>query len=367
MTDWFPWYPKLFEADTMHLSACQDGVYRRLIDWYMVHRRPIPDIPQAIAGIARIGLDEWLTHADVIRAFFSARGGFLHHKRCDMELDAQDRRSSRRSEIARKGAEARHRKIKDLVASSKLEASREQAASMPAVAAHAEEPKETAISAPIADVVISAPIPESRSENVSDSNDLFASSMLQDKTRQDTTTRTESSLRSDSRRVEASGLDGLFDEFWSVYPKRPEGNPRKPAKERFTAAIKRGVDPQAIIMAALAYARQRQGEESRYTVTAAVWLRQERWTEAHERRDHPNPAASGRSAHTGRADRAIGAFARAVSGASGAGDALADGGRQGIRPGGLDAPLFARTVGVSPGGAGVVQGPIIEGDFRKAS
>src|SRR5262249_4899577 len=40
LMDWYPWYSDLYEADTLHLTPAQDGIYRRLIDWYMSKRRP---------------------------------------------------------------------------------------------------------------------------------------------------------------------------------------------------------------------------------------------------------------------------------------------------------------------------------------
>lgn len=125
--DWFPWYPALYEADTMHLSAAEDGIYRRLIDWYMQKRRPLPDSDRALAAIARVGLDEWMTCAASIRPFFKSKNGELHHKRCGIELDRQDKFSSKRSEVAKKGGEARQSKIKEMAASGLPKADAEQA------------------------------------------------------------------------------------------------------------------------------------------------------------------------------------------------------------------------------------------------
>jgi uncharacterized protein YdaU (DUF1376 family) len=128
LSDWYPWYPGLFEGDTMHLDEGQDGVYRRLLDWYMSRRRPLPDNDAALAAIARVPLDRWMErYADAVRPFFKAHSGLLGHKRCDLELDRQDNRSKTRSEVAKKGGEARQRKIKDIKASSLHEASSEQA------------------------------------------------------------------------------------------------------------------------------------------------------------------------------------------------------------------------------------------------
>src|SRR5262249_25064399 len=105
--DWFPWYPTLYEGDTMHLTLAQDGAYRRLIDWYMLKRRPLPDNDHARAAIGRIGIDEWLAMAMPVRAFFKPKNGLLYHKRCDIELDKQDKGIKKHSEISKKGAVAR--------------------------------------------------------------------------------------------------------------------------------------------------------------------------------------------------------------------------------------------------------------------
>ena len=110
--EWFPWYPALYRADTMHLTAEQDGVYRRLIDEYMITRRPLPDNDHALARIAGLGLDQWVGMAQTVRAFFKASDGLLRHKRCDAELERQDGRASHLSELGKKGAEARKRNQK---------------------------------------------------------------------------------------------------------------------------------------------------------------------------------------------------------------------------------------------------------------
>jgi hypothetical protein len=52
--------------------------------------------------------------SSIIRAFFKQTpDGLLHHKRCDTELDVQDRRSSSRSEIAKNAALKRWQKQGD--------------------------------------------------------------------------------------------------------------------------------------------------------------------------------------------------------------------------------------------------------------
>ena len=120
MMDWYRWHYALYAAKTLHLTATQDGIYRRLIDWNMSTRQPVPDNDQALASIARVGLDEWLENAKVVRNFFSSKAGFLHHDRCDLELNWQDGKASIRSEVAKKGALARWNKNNELDAPSML-------------------------------------------------------------------------------------------------------------------------------------------------------------------------------------------------------------------------------------------------------
>lgn len=87
-----------------------------------------------------------------------------------------------------------------------------------------------------------------------------------------------------SPKKESPGVDdGLFTRFWDAYPSRgAHGNPKKPAKAKFDAAVKRGVDPETIIRGAAAYAQQvaRAGTQPQYVAQAVTWLNQERWGDA---------------------------------------------------------------------------------------
>lgn len=107
---WFRFDADAYDADTMHLSAAEDGVYSRLLRHYYRYRQPLPDNDRALAGIARLTLDEWGAVASVIRGFFRSRGGKLHQKHADAELDREDGLMKKRSENAKKAAEIRHKK-----------------------------------------------------------------------------------------------------------------------------------------------------------------------------------------------------------------------------------------------------------------
>lgn len=109
--EWYPWYPIDFRRDTLRLSFAEDGAYRRLIDEYMILRGPLPDDDIALARILGVGLEEWLSVAAVVRRYFRSDGSKLHHKRCQAEIAAQDRRTKRFSERGKKAAFAKYSKV----------------------------------------------------------------------------------------------------------------------------------------------------------------------------------------------------------------------------------------------------------------
>ena len=95
-----------------------------------------------------------------------------------------------------------------------------------------------------------------------------------------------SSLRSVSDRAKA--VDPVFERFWQVYPKREGSNPKEPAARKFKTFVAGGVDPEAIIGGAEAYARSVVGTEPRFIAQAVTWLGQMRWRDEHH---PPSPQA----------------------------------------------------------------------------
>lgn len=118
--DWFPWYPHDFRRDTYHLTLEEDGAYRRLIDEYMITRKPLPNDSGALARILGIPTTDWHRIAPNVMRFFRARNSVLIHKRCESELRAQNARHNRFSERGKKAAFAKYSKINKLPASSML-------------------------------------------------------------------------------------------------------------------------------------------------------------------------------------------------------------------------------------------------------
>jgi len=110
--EWYPHNIGDYDADTLHLSAFEDGVYTRLLRWYYREERPLPDDDQALASIARIGLSEWLPVSVKIRAFFvtaASRGTGLvnlQHKRCNKVIAEQTKK--RRDWKERKGKQRKN-------------------------------------------------------------------------------------------------------------------------------------------------------------------------------------------------------------------------------------------------------------------
>lgn len=93
--------------------------------------------------------------------------------------------------------------------------------------------------------------------------------------------RTEKAINTEKNILSDPSIDADFDEFWSVYPKRPN-NSKAAAKKKYILARKRGV-PHVIIMAGVRdYATARNkavadGDSPTYTQMAETWLNKECW------------------------------------------------------------------------------------------
>jgi hypothetical protein len=106
------------------------------------------------------------------------------------------------------------------------------------------------------------------------------------------TTNTDARSRARERNQETASQ---FDTFWRVYPHRGEyRDPKKPAREKFFAAVERGVDPELMIAAAENYANSiaRNGTDGKYVTQAQFWLNQESW-EQYGTPQEPEPLRAG--------------------------------------------------------------------------
>lgn len=100
---WFKWYPAKYKADTMHLTAEQDGIYRRLIDHYMETSQPLPDNLVALSRIAGISGDELESNWPVLAVFFRTEGSKLHLKVCDELVRERAEKSEKFREFGKLG------------------------------------------------------------------------------------------------------------------------------------------------------------------------------------------------------------------------------------------------------------------------
>ncbi|MER5750671.1 hypothetical protein [Streptomyces sp. NPDC002088] len=76
-----------------------------------------------------------------------------------------------------------------------------------------------------------------------------------------------------------------FGAFWLTYPKSRD---RPATQAAWRNAIANGADPKKIVEAAQAYARERAGEDLRFTKLSANWLRDERYDD-----DYAQPESNG--------------------------------------------------------------------------
>jgi uncharacterized protein YdaU (DUF1376 family) len=82
---WMPLFIGDYLADTMSLEAREHGAYLLLIMHYW-RNGPLPDDDRALAGIARVDRKTWAADTGpIVREFFTADSGRLHHKRIDAE------------------------------------------------------------------------------------------------------------------------------------------------------------------------------------------------------------------------------------------------------------------------------------------
>ena len=114
--DWYPFYVVAYRRDTSHLTLAEHGAYRRLIDEYMTCGGPLPDNDRALAAIIGCTLDEWIFVAPAVRLFFEVSTKKLIHKRCEQELEMQQRLSTAKAEAGRRGGLERVRRFNELQA-----------------------------------------------------------------------------------------------------------------------------------------------------------------------------------------------------------------------------------------------------------
>lgn len=108
---WMPIYWGDYAKDTGHLGAVHHGAYLMLIKHYWVTAKPLPADDSQLWRISCMNsLAAWLKIKAMILAFFEERDGFLHHERIEEEIAKAEGNAERRTEMARRAAEARWKK-----------------------------------------------------------------------------------------------------------------------------------------------------------------------------------------------------------------------------------------------------------------
>lgn len=76
-----------YDQATAHLSAVEDGIYSRMIRWYMASEAPLPADIKAISRRVRAHTaDERAAVQTVLGEFFELRADGYHQHRCDDEI-----------------------------------------------------------------------------------------------------------------------------------------------------------------------------------------------------------------------------------------------------------------------------------------
>lgn len=97
---WYPHYPADYLVDTLTLTLEEDGLYRRLLDYYWLHG-PIPVDLKEISKISRIDPRHLRRIFPVVVSYFCERDGYYFNKRMDEEIAQATDKSNKRRLAAR--------------------------------------------------------------------------------------------------------------------------------------------------------------------------------------------------------------------------------------------------------------------------
>lgn len=98
----YPFNIKDFALHTSHLSLEEEGVYRRMLDYYYDTEGPIPEETQPVIRRLRLGL-HCETFALVLEEFFTLEEDGWHNYRADIEIDEYQKRAGTARENGKKG------------------------------------------------------------------------------------------------------------------------------------------------------------------------------------------------------------------------------------------------------------------------
>lgn len=231
---WYKRDPDAAIAGMIGLSLEERGVYNTVIDLLYSRDGELPDDDQFFARACECRPQTWRRLRDSLLA-----KGKLHRK-SDGKLTA-------------------NRVVNELQTARKLMAKREQTDLKPEIV---------------------KPVSDEKANNNNDAQSNVAADNMAVHAREQPQPHPHPEKK-DSRALAIATrprLDDDFERFKKVYPKRDGANPWEPARKKFVAAVKSGVDPEAIIAGAQAYANA-EPEKIRtpYIAQAKTWLNERRW------------------------------------------------------------------------------------------
>ncbi len=96
-----------YTADVQHLSCEQDGAYWRILRAMWRAGGALPNDPRKLANICGVSAARWAKISPDVMALLSVEDGLLTQKRLGVEIEKANRKSKKRSEAGKLGAEAR--------------------------------------------------------------------------------------------------------------------------------------------------------------------------------------------------------------------------------------------------------------------
>lgn len=101
---WYSWYPADYAAKTAHLTAVQDGIYRRLLDhYYLMHGSMVANATTLLRVCRAFDAAEQAAVRDMLAEFFTEQDGYYRHERADAELEKRAALREKRAQAGSKG------------------------------------------------------------------------------------------------------------------------------------------------------------------------------------------------------------------------------------------------------------------------
>ena len=280
-----PLWTDAYLGDTRHLSQSEHGAYLLLlITAWRTPNCSLPDDDRLLARYAGgVDMRTWRHQKATIMAFWDLRDGRWYQKRLTTERRYLVEASKERSRAGLLGAEARWRRTGEITVHNKINGLEGRNGGFTEI-----------IDRDIpANVQAGHDANQLNNKETSTTKPSFCQWQIDGKSMAPTPTPIKKERR--YIRSVSDSADKQFDSFWRAYPSRGgHANPKKPAREKFAAAVKHGVDPALIIRAAENYAAsiKRNGTSALHTAQALTWLSQCRW-EQYGAPEEPEPPRAG--------------------------------------------------------------------------